>query len=236
MDTIILYLLFFFQKLTQKLRDLYSNKTRVAKFYRKDSISRDPELRQTFLLVLESLEFLDQDRLLSLNILRRKPKSSKTKAKKKSLNNNDSHTETEDFTPMSRQLELLDAVEADRRPASLSSSQPNLPSFLVQDLGGRRTSFPNQKDLLVNKSENDLSCGRSPGHTPGPQEIKFLRTHARTRSDCTNPALIRGDDTCDHGGAVQGAWSRALPASTGWKPRPRPNQSLLQVNTNLSLV
>ena len=158
MDSFVLYLLFFFQKLTQKLRDLYSNKARVAKFYRKDSISRDPELRQTFLLVLESLEFLDQERLLSLNILRRKPKSSKTKAKKKSLNNNDSHTETEDFTsPRSRQLELLDAVEADRRPASLSSSQPNLPSFLVQDLGGRRTSFPNQKDLLVNKSENDLS-------------------------------------------------------------------------------
>ena len=234
MDSFVLYLLFFFQKLTQKLRDLYSNKARVAKFYRKDSISRDPELRQTFLLVLESLEFLDQERLLSLNILRRKPKSSKTKAKKKSLNNNDSHTETEDFTsPRSRQLELLDAVEADRRPASLSSSQPNLPSFLVQDLGGRRTSFPNQKDLLVNKSENDLSCGRSPVHAPGPQEIKFLGSHARTRSDCTNPALLRGDDTCDHGGAVEGAWSRALPASTGWRPRPRPNQSLLQVKTEM---
>lgn len=232
-----MFLLFFFQKLTQKLRDLYSNKARVAKFYRKDSISRNPELRQTFLLVLESLEFLDHERLLSLNILRKKhgkPRSSKTKTQKKSLNNNDSHTETEDFTsPRSRQLELLDAVEADRRPPSLSSSQPNLPSFLVQDYGGRRTSFPNQKDLLVNKSENDLSSARSPGHAPGPQEIKFLRTHARTRSDCTRPALIRGDDSCDHGEAVQGAWSRALPASTGWRPRPRPNQSLLQVNTDL---
>ena len=148
------------------------------------------------------------------------------------MNNNDSHHE--DITsPGSRQLELLDALESERSPAALSSSQPNLPSFIVQDFGDRRTSFPNQKDLLVNKSENDLSCGRSPGHAPGPQEIQFLRTHARTRSDCTNPALLRGDDTCDHGGAVQGAWSRALPASTGWKPRPRPNQSLLQVNTDL---
>ena len=230
-----MFILFFFQKLTQKLRDLYSNKARVARFYRKDSISRDPELRQTFLLVLESLEFLDQERLLSLNILRKKhgkARSSKNKTKKKSLNNND--IETEDLTsPRSRQLELLDAVEADRRPPSLSSSQPNLPSFHVQDFGGRRTSFPNRKDLLVNKSENDLSSGRSPGHAPGPQEIRFLRTHARTRSDCTRPALIRGDDTCDQGEAVQGAWSRALPASTGWKPRPRPNQSLLQVNTDL---
>ena len=194
-DSFFLLLLFFFQKLTLKLRDLYSNKARVAKFYRKDSISRNPELRQTFLLVLESLEFLDQERLLSLNILRKKqgkPRSSKNKTKKKSLNNNDSYTETDDvISPRSRQLELLDAVEADRQQPCLSSSQPNLPSFHVQDFGGRRTSFPNQKDLLVNKSENDLSNARSPGHAPGPQEIRFLRTHARTRSDVTRPALIR---------------------------------------------
>ena len=235
MDSFFWFLIFLFQKLTQKLRDLYSNKARLAKFYRKDSISRDPELRQTFLLVLESLELLDQERLLSLNILRRKhvkPKSSRNKTKKKSLNNNDSHTEEEVTSPRSRQLELLDAVESDRRPASLSSSQPNLPSLLVQDFGGRRTSFPNQKDLLVNKSETDLSSGQSPGHAPGPQEITFLRIHIRARSDVTSGALLP-EDTADSGGAVQGAWARALPASTGWRPRPRPNQSLLQVNTVL---
>ena len=33
-------------------------------------------------------------------------------------------------------------------------------------------------------------------------------------------------DTYD--GDVSGAWSRALPPSTGWCPRPRPHQSLLQ--------
>ena len=235
-DSFLWFLLFIFQKLTQKLRDLYSNKARLNKFYRKDSISRDPELRQTFLLVLESLELLDQEWLLSLNILRKKhgrSKSSRNKTKKKSLNNNDSHTGEDVTYPRSRQLELLDAVESDRRPASLSSSQPNLPSLLVQDFGDRRTSFPNQKDLLVNKSESDLSRGRSPGHAPGPQEIQFLRTHARARSDCSSNALLRPEDTCDTGGAVQGAWARALPASTGWSPRPRPNQSLLQVNTDI---
>lgn len=207
------------KRLTQKLRDLYSNKARRNKFYRKDSVSRDPELRQTFLLVLESLELLDQERLLSLNILRKKhgrPKSSRNKTKKKSLNNNG-----DDVTyPRSRQLELLDAVESDRRPASLSSSQPNLPSLLVQDFGDRRTSFPNQKNLLVNKSESDLSSGRSPGYAPG------LRTQARARPDSSD--LLWPEDTGDTGEAVQGAWARALPASTGWSPRPRPNQSLLQ--------
>ena len=185
--------------------------------------------------MLESLELLDQERLLSLNILRKKhgkPKSSRNKSKKKSLNNNDSHTEEDVTSPRSRQLELLDAVESDRRPVSLSSSQPNLPSLLVQDFGGRRTSFPNKKDLLVNKSETDLSSGHSPGHAPGPQEITFLRTHCRARSDVTSGALLP-EDTADTGGAVQGAWARALPASTGWRPRPRPNQSLLQVNTVL---
>ena len=226
-DAFFWFLLSFFQRLTQKLRDLYSNKARRNKFYRKDSVSRDPELRQTFLLVLESLELLDQERLLSLNILRKKhgrPKASRNKTKKKSLNNNG-----DDVTyPRSRQLELLDAVESDRRPASLSSSQPNLPSLLVQDFGDRRTSFPNQKDLLVNKSESDLSSGRSPGYAPG------LRTQARARPDSSD--LLWPEDTGDTGDtgeAVQGAWARALPASTGWSPRPRPNQSLLQVNTDL---
>ena len=146
------------------------------------------------------------------------------------MNNNDSHHE--DITsPGSRQLELLDALESERSPAALSSSQPNLPSFIVQDFGDRRTSFPNQKDLLVNKSENDLSSVRSPSY--GSHEVKFLRTHARTRSDTSHALLrMRADDTCDLGGDVEGAWSRALPASTGWRPRPRPNQSLLQVYTD----
>ena len=149
----------FLQNLTQKLRDLYCNKERVSKFYSRDSISRDPVLRQTFLQVLESLEFLDSDRLLSLNILRKrpgKPKSSRNKTRKNAPNNNnlDNIQQNEEITsPRSRQLEFLDAVESERHPASLSSSQPNLPSFLVQDFGGRRSSFPNQKDLLVNKSE-----------------------------------------------------------------------------------
>ena len=123
----------------------------------------------------------------------------------------DNIQQNEEITsPRSRQLEFLDAVESERHPASLSSSQPNLPSFLVQDFGGRRSSFPNQKDLLVNKSETNLSSVLEP-----PAVL-----HSRGR------AGSRGSDS----GADEsdGAWSRALPATTGWRPRPRPNQSLLQ--------
>ena len=69
-----------FQNLTHKLREQYSNKTRLAQFYRRQSISRDPELRQTFLQILESLELFDLERLHSLNILRRKPGRAKQKA------------------------------------------------------------------------------------------------------------------------------------------------------------
>ena len=69
-----------FQNLTHKLREQYSNKARLAQFYRRQSISRDPELRQTFLQILESLELFDLERLHSLNILRRKPGRAKHKA------------------------------------------------------------------------------------------------------------------------------------------------------------
>ena len=69
-----------FQNLTHKLREQYSNKSRLAQFYRRQSISRDPELRQTFLQILESLELFDLERLHSLNILRRKPGRAKHKA------------------------------------------------------------------------------------------------------------------------------------------------------------
>ena len=31
----------------------------------------------------------------------------------------------------------------------------------------RRRSFPNQKELLVNKSETELRAEAGPGHTPG---------------------------------------------------------------------
>ena len=69
-----------FQNLTHKLREQYSNKSRLAQFYRRQSISRDPELRQTFLQILESLELFDLERLHSLNILRRRPGRAKHKA------------------------------------------------------------------------------------------------------------------------------------------------------------
>ena len=92
----------------------------------------------------------------------------------------------------------------------------------------RRRSFPNQKDLLVNKSETELRAEAGPGHTEtGP---RYTRGHVRARSDTGVITRTRGTsagvDTYD--GDVSGAWSRALPPSTGWCPRPRPHQSLLQ--------
>ena len=45
----------------------------------------------------------------------------------------------------------------------------------------RRRSFPNQKDLLVNKSETELRTEAGPGHTEaGP---RYTRGHVRARSD-----------------------------------------------------
>ena len=152
------------------------------KHYRKDSISRNTELRQTFLLILESLEHLDIDRLLSLEIITPKKsfrhKSSKSRSKKEEK----PVEEQQQPSIRSKQLDLLDAVEDDRNPLIKCSSQPNLsvPTDIPQL--SRRRSFPNNKDLLVNKSENDISSvsTREPASAP---ERRFIKTHARARSD-----------------------------------------------------
>merc|ERR1719270_1987425 len=214
--------------LTQLLRDRYSNKTRLNSHYRKESISRDAELRQTFLLILESLEHLDLDILTSLNILKKKhakPKSLKHRTRKstKETNNNNNNP----LSPKSKQLSVLDAIENDRGPISNYSSQPNLVILPEEQTRSRTNSFPNRKDLLVNKSDNDLSSNRATamlGATTA-SETTYLRTHARARSDTC--AQIVFNDTCD-GPEVKGTWSRVVPASTGWYPQPRANQSLLQ--------
>ena len=196
--------------MTAKLREVYSNKTRLAKHYRKESISRNPELRQTFLLILESLEHLDIDRLHSLDIVtpkrsvRPKHKSKKTSAK---------------TSLRSTQLDLLDAVETveERKPLGRSSSQPNIKIFHEEPPKSRRSSFPNNKDLLVDKSDHDLSSSNV-------LSTGFVKTHARARSDTA--ALLHHHDAVD-GDTVSGGWSRVVPASTGSYPRPRANQSLL---------
>ena len=167
------------------MRDRYSNKTRLNSHYRKESISRDAELRQTFLLILESLEHLDLDILTSLNILKKKnakPKSLKHRTRKstKETNNNNNP-----LSPKSKQLSVLDAIENDRGPISKYSSQPNLIILPEEQTRSRTNSFPNRKDLLVNKSENDLSSNRATamlGVTTA-SETTYLRTHARARSD-----------------------------------------------------
>ena len=211
--------------MTQILRNLYSNKTRLNSHYRKDSISRDAELRQTFLLILESLEHLDIDILMSLNILKRKhpkPKSLKHKSRKTTKENNNNNP----LSPKSKQLSILDAIENDRGPISKYSSQPNLTLLSEDQPRSRTNSFPNRKDLLVNKSENNLSSNKvSSLEVPTVSERTYLRSHARARSDTC--AQIVFDDTCD-GPEVKGTWSRLVPASTGWYPQPRANQSLLQ--------
>merc|ERR1719270_3024346 len=170
--------------LTQLLRDRYSNKTRLNSHYRKESISRDAELRQTFLLILESLEHLDLDILTSLNILKKKhskPKSLKHRTRKstKETNNNNNNP----LSPKSKQLSVLDAIENDRGPISKYSSQPNLLILPEEQTRSKTNSFPNRKDLLVNKSENDLSSNRAMLEVPTASETTYLRTHARARSD-----------------------------------------------------
>jgi len=54
------------QRLSIKLRELYSDKDRLNEFYRKDSISVNAELRQSFLLIIEALEHVDVNRLDAL--------------------------------------------------------------------------------------------------------------------------------------------------------------------------
>jgi len=211
------------KNLTQKLRDLYSNRNRLIRHFSRDSISRNPELRQTFLQILESLELLDFERLVSLNIIRLKP--TRPKSLSKTHRNKKENRETiqvnQPFSPKSKQLDLLDVVETNR-PPSRYSSQPNLSIFSQDHVRARRNSFPNKKDLLVNKSESNIESALL--QVPNTATRKFIRTHTRARSDT---CAIIPDDTID-GSHVSGSWSRVVPASTCWTPRPRANQSLLQ--------
>ena len=183
------------------------------KHYSRNSISRNPELRQTFLQIIESLETCDTDRLKSLHLL--KPRQ---KYEKQYLEACDSKSEIKP-SPRSKQLDYLDVVESSTRPLISHSSTPNLTIYSEDNNNYRRNSFPNRKDLLVNKSDSDLSSIKITVDVPD-SDRKFVKTHARARSDT---CAIVSNDTCE-----PGSWSRVVPASTCWTPRPRCNQSLLQ--------
>ena len=101
-------------------------------------------------------------------------------------------------------------------------SNSNRDDTLQDHVSGRRNSFPNKKDLLVNKSESNIESALL--QAPNTATRKFIRTHTRARSDT---CAIIPEDTID-GSHVSGSWSRVVPASTCWTPRPRANQSLLQ--------
>ena len=104
----------------------------------------------------------------------------------------------------------------------------------------RRSSFPDSSELLSRVSPPPSECPQRPTR----EERRFIKTHQRSRSDTTSNILYyqpvlkkyedkseaeaEDEDEGDGESAVTGSWSRIVPASTGWYPRPRSGQSLVQ--------
>merc|ERR1719273_885217 len=139
--------------LTQKLRDRYSQKKRVKDHYSPCSISRDPVLRQTFLLCLEALEQEDLERLTALNLRTPHYKSKKMRHRSKKA-------PAQVTSPRSKQLDLPDTdltlesnlkldrvanVEGDQGQLQRTFSLPDLPPIF--ETPGTRTQRRGSMDF-----------------------------------------------------------------------------------------
>ena len=203
----------------------------------------------------ESLEELDIKKLQSLNLTDRKstrPKSLKTKRGNKV----EPKPRGDLFSPKSRQLDLLETVDVvvkERKDLWRTSSLPNLKASNPEDGSSsiRRRSFPDSTEFLNQNSAPEWKpvARLKVEPTSSREERRFIKTHQRSRSDtstilyfqpvsnkCEEEEEGEGEesDNADGGGggggdgAVTGSWSRIVPASTGWYPRPRANQTLVQ--------
>ena len=163
-----------------------------------------------------------------------RPKSLKTKKSSKAI---DLKPSNDIFSPKSRQLDFLETLIAERQSLCRTSSLPNLSNDRTEKMasGTRRSSFPENSQLLTRATVRSSECVQ----TSSREERRFIKTHQRSRSDTassilyfqpvsrTRPEEAGEADEVD-GEAVRGCWSRIVPASTGWYPRPRANQSLVQ--------
>jgi len=230
------------QSLTQKLRDLYSNKERLKRHYRQESISAKPELRQTFLLLLEALEQMDLERLSALNLrTNKKPNVKSTKPRRKRSQPRKSIPKSNPLSPKSQQLDLFDIVDLERRPMDRTTSLPNISRLESIEKLVRRGSFSTKENVESDKNYQEvikkLMNGSSDNNESDKADSKpiiddsmvderrFLRTHQRTKSDTSTINFNLGQDQNDS--VVTGTWAQIVPASTGWYPRPKANQSLV---------
>ena len=200
---------------------------------------------------------MDIRKLQSLNLTDRKstrPKILKTKRENKV----DPKPRPDLFSPKSRQLDLLETVVVtERKDLWRTSSLPNLRAddAEAEAITTRRRSFPEIPEFLKasraaaaapeSKPVDRLRVERET--TSSREERRFIKTHQRSRSDTStilyfHPVANKweeegeGEDGGEDrdvgdgggGGAVTGSWARIVPASTGWYPRPRANQSLVQ--------
>lgn len=234
------------QSLTQKLRDLYSNKERLGRHYKKDSISASPVHRQTFLLLIEALEQLDLERLSALSL--RTPKKTKMKtlkSRRKKTPNAGPSDMKQPLSPKSQQLDLFDIVDMERTPLQGTTSLPNLSNLEKLVCFTRRGSFSNKPDfdtqsyeevitnlMKVNGSPNSQGKGETVSDKKDlkrenntSDEKRFIKSHQRTRSDTSTINFNLGQDQNDS--IVTGSWTEIVPASTGWYPKPKANQSLV---------
>ena len=188
---------------------------------------------------------MDIKKLQSLNLTNRK--STRPKLLKTQKENNEPRADL--FSPKSRQLDLLETVDVvvtERKNLWRTSSLPNLKAGIPEDGCStvRRRSFPDSTEFLnQNSAPESKPVARLRVETSTREERRFIKTHQRSRSDtstilyfqpvsskCEDEGEGEESDVGDGGGdgAVSGSWSRIVPASTGWYPRPKANQSLVQ--------
>jgi len=228
------------------LRDLYSNRERLKRHYKKDSISANPVHRQTFLLLFEALEQLDLERLSALNLRTPKKVNMKTpKTRRKKTRYDSISAKKHPLSPKSQQLDLFDIVDVERKPLKRTTSLPNLSNLEHFISVKRRGSFSNENEFNMESYEdvitNLMKMTGSPTNTERDEmltennncqrekytneEKKFIKSHQRTRSDTSTINFNLGQD--EHDSIVTGSWTEIVPASTGWYPKPKANQSLV---------
>ncbi|XP_023337965.1 uncharacterized protein LOC111708738 [Eurytemora carolleeae] len=205
------------QCLTMKLRDLYSDRERVALHYTETSISMNPVFRQTFIFIIEALENLDLERLSTLDLTFNELEPEPSKPVKKNS---------------------VPKLKQHRRSVSCPEVK-DLCEPVVEELHSPEY-LTMIKDLLENKESDESTI--SPQKTSSPVlnyehkvETKsvFVKGHNRAASDSDiawgrpiSP-IFNGSDDLDSSQEIKGSWSQVVPATSGCYQRPKANQSLV---------
>jgi len=199
------------QRLSIKLRELYSDKDRLKQFYRSGSISMDAVLRQTFLLIVEALEHQDIHRLdtlikdESIESLESKQidkkadvsTSSKESKDKATAHNKPSKTRTNDFKKTHRRSVSCPIIQegnlTEQNPHGLGKDHPDGENKLLDKdtdkilnnlMKTEKRQDPNQNQGCIDKGQLlkvELSAS-SPLETKN-ELSKPLRGHRRGASD-----------------------------------------------------